>query len=73
MFKIHTGAEVTAVSEQVYQEIRARKLQLPSKSLHGPAEHSLEVLGEVKGHHKHKHKVVVARTIKRSCSTSEEL
>ena len=43
-FKIDTGAEVTAVSEQVHQKIGAPKLQLPSTLLNGPTEHSLEVL-----------------------------
>lgn len=57
-FKIDTGAEVTAISEEVYVRIGKPKLHVPSKLLNGPAEHSLEVLGEFTGQLKHKQKAL---------------
>ena len=36
-FKIDTGAEVTAVSEKVWKQNKRPRLQVPLKSLYGPA------------------------------------
>jgi hypothetical protein len=53
-FKVDTCAKVTAISEQTYQQIGTPELLPPSKSLNGPAEHKLEVLGEFEGQIKYK-------------------
>jgi len=45
-FKIDTGAEVTAISEKVYQDLQRPTLQKPSKFLHGPGQHPLPVVGQ---------------------------
>jgi len=44
--KIDTGAEVTAISEKVYQDLQWPTLQKPSKFLHGPGQHPLPVVGQ---------------------------
>jgi len=46
VFKLDTGAEVTAVSETVYQYLGNISLRKPTRSLVGPAQHKLHVLGE---------------------------
>ena len=43
-----TGAEVTAVSKQVYQGLEKQKLQSPTKILYGPTRNPLRVLGQFK-------------------------
>jgi len=43
--KIDTGAEVTAISEKVYQNLQQPTLQKPVKLLHGPGQHPLPVVG----------------------------
>ena len=40
-FKLDTGAEVTAVTEETFKLLRGIKLSKPSKSLHDPAKQSL--------------------------------
>ena len=45
-FKIDTGAEVTAISEKVYQDLQRPTLQKSSKFLHGPGQHPLPVVGQ---------------------------
>ena len=44
-FKLDTGVEVSAVSEQTYLRVGGKQLQCPTKVLYGPAYQSLEVLG----------------------------
>ena len=46
VFKLDTGAEVTAISETVYKSLDNISLQKPTRSLVGPAQHKLQVLGE---------------------------
>ena len=46
--KLDTGAEVTAVSKQVYQSLGEQKLQSPTKILYGPSRNPLKVLGQFK-------------------------
>ena len=48
-FKLDTGAEVTVVTEETSNLLRGIKLSKPSKSLHGPARQSLNILGKFTG------------------------
>ena len=50
VFKIDTGAEVTAISKDVYKAIGHPKLQRPSKVLCGPNKQPLNVLGRITVH-----------------------
>ena len=45
-FKLDTGAEVTAISEETFRELGHVKLELPNKVLYGPARQTLDVLGQ---------------------------
>ena len=45
-FKLDTGAEVTAITEETFKQLNDSK---PSKRLHGPAKQSLNVLGQFTG------------------------
>ena len=56
-FKLDTGAEVTAVTEETFKLLRGIKLSKSSKSLHGPARQSLNVLGQFTGTLSHKEKL----------------
>ena len=49
-FKLDTGAEVTAVSKEVWEVLRKPTLQRPDKQLFGPAHQPLKVLGYFTGH-----------------------
>jgi len=44
LFKIDTGAEVTAISEKQYKNVSPPILQKPGKILNGPGQHYLQVL-----------------------------
>ena len=46
MFKLDTGAEVTAISEQEFQTMKDISLEKPSKVLYGPAHQALDVCGQ---------------------------
>ena len=46
MFKLDTGAEVTAVSEKTYQQLKNQHLTPPQKVLYGPSRTPLKVLGQ---------------------------
>ena len=48
-FKLDTGAEVSAISEKTYQQLRKPTLTLPGKVLCGPSRIPLKVLGQFKG------------------------
>ena len=55
-FKLDTGAEVTAISEETYRTLGGKPLEKPSKALYGPTCQSLKVLGQFTGtleHQKH--------------------
>ena len=52
-FKLDTGAEVTAISEEAYRTLQKVSMQSPSKALFGPTCHSLKVLGQFTGTLKH--------------------
>ena len=45
-FKMDTGAQVSAISEKMYQKLKGVKLKKPSKALYGPARHLLNVIGQ---------------------------
>ena len=45
-FKLDTGAEVTAISEQTYLQLGREKLLKSDKVLYGPARQTLDVLGK---------------------------
>ena len=46
-FKLDTGAEVTALTEPAFLQLRDVPLQAPTKALHGPDWKPLKVLGQV--------------------------
>ena len=46
VFKLDTGAEVSAISEELYDQLGKPPLRLPSKVLYGPSQQPLSVLGE---------------------------
>ena len=46
LFKVDTGAEVTAIIESVYKDLTKIRLQKASKILHGPTNQSLQVVGQ---------------------------
>ena len=48
-FKLDTGAEVTAISEETYRQVYGKTLQRASKVLYGPACQSLKVIGQFRG------------------------
>ena len=46
VFKLDTGAQVTAISEKTYAELQPGPLKKPSKVLYGPAGKTLNVFGQ---------------------------
>ena len=52
-FKIDTGAEVTAISEQDYQRLKKSNLRPTPKILYGPSHHALETIGQFMGKFKY--------------------
>ena len=53
-FKLDTGAEVTAISNEAYQtHFKKYNLQAPSKRLFGPAHTTLKVRGQFLGNLSH--------------------
>jgi len=53
-FKLDTGAEVTAITEETFKSLSGIRLHKPFKTLHGPAKQSLNVLGQFTGTLYHK-------------------
>ena len=49
IFKIDTGAEVTAMSEDTYRTLGSPRLTKPEKILYGPSKQSLKVMGQFQG------------------------
>ena len=47
VFKLVTGAQVTAISEKTYAELQPGPLKKPSKVLHRPAGKNLDVIGQL--------------------------
>ena len=47
-FKLDTGAQVTAISEEAYKKLQVGPLKKPSKILYGPvpARQMLDVIGQ---------------------------
>ena len=48
VFKLDTGADVTAISHEFYKSLGNTTPQESSKTLHGPGHHKLEVMGNSK-------------------------
>ena len=48
-FKLHTGAEVTAITEETFKRLNGITISKPYKSLHDPARQSLNVFGQFTG------------------------
>ena len=48
-FKIDTGTDVTAVSEEIFKKLDGVSLRQADRSLHGPAKHKLVVCGQFTG------------------------
>ena len=46
VFKLDTGAEITAISKPVYERLKGVKLQPTSRLLYGPTRQPLKVLGQ---------------------------
>ena len=62
VFKLDTGAEVSAISEQVFCTLPGVKLGKSSIVLYGPARQNLNVLGQFTGklaNQKHTHSAVI--------------
>ena len=57
-FKLDTGAEVTAISEQTYKRLKKPQLTTTSKILHGPSQQPLKTIGQFWGTFSHKNKEV---------------
>ena len=71
LFKLDTGAgaEVTAVSEKVFANLKNTKLQKASRILLGPGRQKLDILGQFDGHFLYKgetcqHTVFVVKGLK---------
>ena len=56
LFKMDTGAEVTAISEREFQSLQLKKLEKPNKLLLGPNCQPLNVIGQFRGTLSHKEK-----------------
>ena len=56
LFKLDTGAEVTAISEKTYQELGEPELHTPEKALFGPSRQPLKVEGQFRGTLTHNHR-----------------
>ena len=54
LFKMDTGAEVTAVSKTTHQHLGKPKLSSPDKILYGPSRRPLKVMGQFVGRLAHK-------------------
>lgn len=68
VFKIVTGAEVTAISKKVYDSIGQPRLLKPTKITCGPSGHSLDVLGCTTVHLRYKqntirHQMYIVKTL----------
>ena len=48
-FKVDTGAEVTAISERSYKDLKKPQLEEAGRKLHGPGQYPLRVLGQFNG------------------------
>ena len=53
-FKLDTGAEVTAISEETYQMLRKPKLKTSTKVLYGPSQFPLKTVGQFSGRLRYK-------------------
>ena len=58
LFKLDTGAEVTAISEDTYQILKRPKMSTSHKKLYGPSQQSLNCIGQFSGKFSYKSKTV---------------
>ena len=56
LFKLDTGAQVTAINSETHQRLELPELHTPHKLLYGPDGRSLQVLGQFKGTLTHNHR-----------------
>ncbi len=67
-FKMDTGAEVTVISDKVYNSLPEVQLSKPTKTLYGPARQKLDVMGQftgilTHGNHTHSENIFVVRDL----------
>ena len=55
-FKLDTGAEVSAISEETHKTLRKAKISPPKKPLYGPSKQQLNCIGQFKGKIRYKGK-----------------
>jgi len=58
VFKVDTGAEVTAISKEVYDAFGQPQLNKPTKVLSGPSRQPLDVLGHITVNLRYKNKAI---------------
>ena len=58
LFKLDTGAEVTAISEDTYQMLKRLKMSTSHKKLYGQSQQSLNCIGQFSGKLSYKSKTV---------------
>ncbi|ETW98423.1 MAG: hypothetical protein ETSY2_42830 [Candidatus Entotheonella gemina] len=56
LFKLDTGAQVTAINTETHQRLGQPTLHTPDKQLYGPAGQPLKVIGQFKGTFTHNHR-----------------
>eukprot|EP00731_Ephydatia_muelleri_P020339 Em0013g66a len=57
-FKLDTGAEVTAISENAFRELKGVQYEAPAKKLYGPSHEPLSVVGQFIAEFKYKGKAL---------------
>ena len=60
-FKLDTGAEVTAISEETYQTLQKPKLKVSTKLLYGPSQFPLKTVGQFSGRLRYKSTSAIAQ------------
>ena len=56
LFKLDTGAEVTAITPETYHNLQNMELRKPERILSGPSRKPLKVIGQFQGHFVHRAK-----------------
>ena len=59
VFKLDTGAEVTAISLETFRALRRQNLSSPQKVLYGPSRSTLDIAGQFEGRFSHKTKTTL--------------
>ena len=63
VFKLDTGADITAITHEFYKRLGYTTLQVSFKTLLGPGHHKLKVMGELKGILSYKGRCTLQRII----------